>query len=437
MNSALHGINIFCCDSGDFCNRDVHPSYKPRVPSGDSFSPSPMLLVFIILPPILAIIGLISYLVRRCNAANNIDEPNAAKDIEICKTTNLNQLTEELTSGSGSGLTILVQRKINKEIEFTKLIGQGRYGKVYLAKFRGENVAAKVFTPFAEASWKRESEIYQSVVMRHENIMGFIASDVDGIGQRMLITHYHELGSLRDFLQLQSVNSYQLVGMAHSLAAGIAHLHTEISGSTGKSAIAHCDLTSKNILVKKDLCCAISDFGMAVKYLSDQDAIQLPSNTREATIRYMAPECLNGTIVADKFESYKMTDMYAVGLVFWEMARCCETQVGDEVSKQTISDNYSIPYHDMVPDDPTVEEMRLVVCAENDQAEGSRPPFSERWDDDEVMHLLKGLIIDCWKEKPLARLTSLRVKKSLGKMYGKPDNEFLPNPVRNLSVRTV
>jgi bone morphogenetic protein receptor type-1B len=40
-------------------------------------------------------------------------------------------------------------------------VGQGRYGEVWLARWRGERVAVKVFYTTEEASWFRETEIYQ------------------------------------------------------------------------------------------------------------------------------------------------------------------------------------------------------------------------------------------------------------------------------------
>lgn len=41
--------------------------------------------------------------------------------------------------------------------------------------------------------------------LRHENILGFIAADIKGTGgwtQMLLITDYHDLGSLHDYLQV-------------------------------------------------------------------------------------------------------------------------------------------------------------------------------------------------------------------------------------------
>ena len=66
------------------------------------------------------------------------------------------------------------------QIHMVNPVGKGRYGEVWLAKWRGESVAVKVFFTTDEASWFRETEIYQTVLMRHENILGFIAADIRG-----------------------------------------------------------------------------------------------------------------------------------------------------------------------------------------------------------------------------------------------------------------
>jgi len=76
------------------------------------------------------------------------------------------------SSGSGSGLPLLVQRTIAKQLVMSHSIGKGRYGEVWMAKWREEKVAVKVFFTTEEASWFRETDIYQTVLMRHSNILG-------------------------------------------------------------------------------------------------------------------------------------------------------------------------------------------------------------------------------------------------------------------------
>lgn len=59
---------------------------------------------------------------------------------------------------------------------------------------------------------------------------------------------------------------------------------------TGKPAIAHRDLKSKNILVKLNGTCAIGDLGLAVRHDVATDTVDIPLNNRVGTKRYMAPE---------------------------------------------------------------------------------------------------------------------------------------------------
>lgn len=60
--------------------------------------------------------------------------------------------------------------------------------------------------------------------------------------------------------------------------------------NVGKPAIAHRDLKSKNILVKSNLTCAIGDLGLAVRHDVKNDTVDIPSNHRVGTKRYMSPE---------------------------------------------------------------------------------------------------------------------------------------------------
>lgn len=51
------------------------------------------------------------------------------------------------------------------------------------------------------------------------------------------------------------------------------------------------------------------------------DYLDVGTNPRVGTKRYMAPEVLDESIRTDIFESYKQTDIWALGLVLWEITR--------------------------------------------------------------------------------------------------------------------
>jgi TGF-beta receptor type-1 len=241
------------------------------------------------------------FLVRK-RKQQNTGGPPLLPEESICGQT-LHDIIEMTTSGSGSaGLPLLVQRSIARQIQLEKVIGNGRFGQVWRGRWRGESVAVKIFSSREECSWTREAEIYQTAMLRHDNILGFIAADNKDNGtwtQLWLVTDYHENGSLFDFLTTHTVNSRTMVLMALTIATGLAHLHMDIVGTyigkeckecTGKPGIAHRDLKSKNILVRANLSCAIGDLGLAVRHNPKTDTIDIPSTHRVGTKRYMAPE---------------------------------------------------------------------------------------------------------------------------------------------------
>lgn len=416
----LAGQNIKCCDSGEMCNKDIELEFQApsttESPSEtqqiDQFSYNQMALLLSL--GVCAILFLVIVLVVLVTYRRRETKRKQACLLESGHSSHLSPLNDlfEQSSGSGSGLPLLVQRTIAKQIQLEKSVGRGRYGEVWLAKWREEPVAVKVFFTTEEASWFRETEIYQTVLMRHENILGFIAADISGTGsytRMFLITDYHENGSLHDYLQMHVISPRSLQELAHSLTAGLAHLHMEIFSKPGKPAIAHRDIKSRNILVKRNGQCAIADFGLAVKYNSELDEIHIAPNTRVGTRRYMAPEVLDESLNPTQFESFKLADIYSVGLVFWEMARRCVTTIPG--TKSTACEEYALPYHDMVPSDPSFEDMFEVVCTQK-----IRPPIPERWQDEEILQVLSKIMVECWHPKPTARLTALRIKKSLSKI---------------------
>ncbi|OBS63970.1 hypothetical protein A6R68_07491, partial [Neotoma lepida] len=151
-------------------------------------------------------------------------------------------IDQSQSSGRGSGLPLLVQQLIAKQIQMVRQVGKGRYGEVWM--------------------------------------------DIKGTGswtQLYLITDYHENGSLYDFLKCATLDTRALLKLAYSAA---------------------CDLKSKNILIKKNRSCCIADLGLAVKFNSDTNEVDIPLNTRVGTKRYMAPEVLDESLNKNHFQPY-------------------------------------------------------------------------------------------------------------------------------------
>ncbi|XP_061512204.1 TGF-beta receptor type-1 isoform X2 [Anopheles gambiae] len=403
---------IECC-STDFCNHNKLLTLPEPAQKEESYG-----LRWILLLTIVAVMLLLALFVgvlmlgrrKRNSGARQIlpeDSLCGASYPILNGHTTIQGLIEMSTSGSGSsGLPLLVQRSIARQIQLVDVIGKGRFGEVWRGRWRGENVAVKIFSSREECSWSREAEIYQTIMLRHENILGFIAADNKDNGtwtQLWLVTDYHENGSLFDFLTARCVDPDTMLEMAFSIATGLAHLHMDIVGTRGKPAIAHRDLKSKNILVKSNLTCCIGDLGLAVRHIVATDTVDQPSTHRVGTKRYMAPEVLDETINVSQFDSFKRADVYALGLVLWEIARRCNVD--------GVYDEYQMPFYDVVQPDPTIEEMRKVVCVDQ-----HRPSIPSRWIACDTLHAISKVMKECWYQHPAARLSSLRIKKTLANL---------------------
>ncbi|XP_061630578.1 serine/threonine-protein kinase receptor R3 isoform X3 [Phyllopteryx taeniolatus] len=364
-------FHVYCCKENQ-CNAIATP--PPNI-NGETTTKAPqqtkpelwITVALLLLFMAVSLCGLLIFLrFRRVHVRlKNADD----QDVTMSKVPNGEDPTygrifdEFCTSGSGTGLPYLVQRTMARQISLVECVG-------------------------------------------------FIASDMtskNSSTQLWLVTHFHELGSLYDFLQYSSLEPESCLKMCLSVACGLVHLHTEIVSSQGKPAIGHRDLKSRNILVKRNGQCCIADLGLAVIHSQSSDYLDMGHNPRVGTKRYMAPEVLDESIRMDVFESYKQTDIWALALVFWEISR--RTIVNG------IVEEYRPPFFDLVPSDPSFEEMKKVVCVDQ-----QRPILHNRLHSHPIMSSIVKIMKECWYQNPPARLTALRVKKTLSKLD--PDSDF-------------
>ncbi|XP_065743115.1 activin receptor type-1B isoform X9 [Phocoena phocoena] len=223
-----------------------------------------------------------------------------------------------------------------------------------------------------------------------------------------LVINYHQrVYHNRQRLDVEDPSCEMCLSKDKTLQDLVYDLSTSGSGS-GKPGIAHRDLKSKNILVKKNGMCAIADLGLAVRHDAVTDTIDIAPNQRVGTKRYMAPEVLDETINMKHFDSFKCADIYALGLVYWEIARRCNSG--------GVHEEYQLPYYDLVPSDPSIEEMRKVVCDQK-----LRPNIPNWWQSYEALRVMGKMMRECWYANGAARLTALRIKKTLSQLSVQED----------------
>lgn len=171
--------------------------------------------------------------------------------------------------------SIVQDDELNKFVALETVLSQGRYATVWRGRVMGQLVAVKIFPITAISAWQKESNIYEHFSVGHSNITKLItlkkARDQDN-NPPWFIMDYCENGSLREYLQKKVLSWSEALVLASGITSAVAFLHSESFQAGGiKVAVAHRDLKSTNILVRKDGTSVISDFGLAVPLNSGED----------------------------------------------------------------------------------------------------------------------------------------------------------------------
>lgn len=257
-----------------------------------------------------------------------------------------------------------------RPIQLLEIKARGRFGAVWKAQYKNDVVAVKVFPMQDKQSWQTEQEIFKLAHMNHDDILNFIGVEKRGDNLQAefwLITAYHDKGSLCDYLKANTVTWIDMCRISESMARGLMHLHEEISPNKNdgyKPAVAHRDFKSKNVLIKSDMSACIADFGLALIFQPGKPCGD--THGQVGTRRYMAPEVLEGAINFTR-DSFLRIDMYACGLVLWELVSRCtfgDFNVGD----------YRLPFEEEVGLHPTLEDMQESVVHKKE-----RPHIPEIW----------------------------------------------------------
>lgn len=397
-----NGTYHFCCCGSDMCNVNFTEDFPPPSPT----TPQPIyhhtlryeetVIIALATVSVLAVVAVAAFFGYRMMHGNGKQGLH-----------NLNMME---AAGSESSLDL-------DNLKLLELIGRGRYGAVYCGSLDERPVAVKVFTAANRQNFSNECSIYRLPLLEHDNIARFVAADErtgpEGRTEYLLVMDYYPHGSLSRYLSGQTNDWVNSCRLAHSVTRGLAYLHTELfKGDLYKPAVSHRDLNSRNILVKADGACVIIDFGLSMKLTGNRPARhgeeENAAISEVGTIRYMAPEVLEGAVnLRDCESALKQVDMYALGLVYWEtFMRCTDLFPGESVPE------YQMAFQAEAGNHPTFEDMQVLVSREK-----QRPKFPEAWKENSLaVRSLKETMEDCWDQDAEARLTAQCAEERLAEL---------------------
>lgn len=307
-------------------------------------------------------------------------------------------------------------------------IGSGRFGSVWRGALGSRSVAVKLYS--GPQHWTREVSLYTLPHMHHANLLRYFGSDTRAAqtqaGRQHLLVLELARGSLREHLAAHCLSWSTFAHMAHGLAAAVAHLHTHIErNGSYKPCVVHRDINSSNVLLRSDNSVCLADLGLALalphRQRQDQatspPAIAAHRITEAGTLRYLAPEALEGALdLRCAAAALRAVDVFALGLVLWEML----WRVAAAHGAPSAAPAAALPYaHCGLADRPSLEQMQTAVSRRKVRPPlprgppGPVPPGSSLAAEVRALRLASDTCEECWDHDAEARLTAVCVEERL------------------------
>ncbi|KAL4430024.1 hypothetical protein ABPG77_004394 [Micractinium sp. CCAP 211/92] len=224
-----------------------------------------------------------------------------------------------------SGVNVAPWEVSYDQLVMTELIGEGSFGRVYMADFHSTTVAVKVLIDkeaMAHAGprealslpgslmGKLDEEASLLASLRHPCVVQFM-----GVCRAppCIITEYCPKGNLtsvlmaakRDTALSAELTWRRRLSMALDAARGMLYLHAR------SPPIIHRDLKSPNLLVDDSYHCKVSDFNLS-RFVEENLGTK-SSSMAGLNPRWLAPEVMKGG------RATPAADTYSFGIVMWEL----------------------------------------------------------------------------------------------------------------------
>ena len=258
------------------------------------------------------------------------------------------------------------------DIQWLQKISSGAFARVYKGVYRNRVVAIKMLKGKLDAKmiseFQKEFRVFKAV--HHPNIVECFGACYEQ-NRLSYVMEYCARGTLvHVMMDPNLVLTWE--NAADFFAQAVRGIHFLHCG--GKNAIIHRDLKSQNLLVTRDYCIKVGDFGLS-RFNTASNGTTL--GTLCGTMSHCAPEVFTGVKFSTK------SDVYSLGMVLWELA------------ERVASGKYSAPFKEY----PFITlDIQIIIQASQKHL---RPTIHK-----DVPERFAALIRRCWDPDPDARPTT-------------------------------
>lgn len=250
-------------------------------------------------------------------------------------------------------------------------LGEGGFGKVYEANWRGKQVAVKVLKVDSESMHKTlEDEIKLTSKFHHKHVVKLLGACLGEKENVCLIMELVTGGNLSQRIHNRNkrkMDYLEVLELGHDIADGLSYLHP---------TVIHRDLKPQNVLLNKEGRPKIADFG--ISKFKDPTKSYLSVTQTGGTPNYMAPELFNGTRVDER------CDIFSLGCILYEAI------------------TRKVPLSDL-PHDNCAPLFKIIKTVAIDKRRPKIPDY---------VHLeLADIIRQCWKDNPKSRPSARELKR--------------------------